>query len=58
MPRALVADIYFLRSGFVTTATIGRARVDSVPVVDTAACRVAFDELDTHNCEGDGVDMD
>ena len=40
-----------------STATIGRARVDGVLVVDTPAGCVAFNDLYTHDCRIDSVDV-
>ena len=58
MPGALVADRDFLYPCVMTAASVGRARVNSVLIVDAAACRVALNDLYAHGVGGERLDID
>ena len=58
MPGTLVANGDFLRPSLMAPTTVSWAWVNGVLVVDAAARCIAFDDLDTHGCKADNVDVD
>lgn len=52
MSGALVPDLDLLSPDGMIPASIGRARVNGVAVVDAVACCVALDDLDAHDVKG------
>ena len=59
MLRALVSHRDFFNDCPMAALVVLRAWVDGMPVVDTAACRVALNDLITHDIvEGDVYGLD